>query len=524
MKVLALDNLQKVGIDVFVKEGIEVDVKGKMAPEELAGVIDHYDGVVVRGATKATAAVFEKVSRTKVIGRAGSGTDNIDKAAATKKGVVVMNTPGGNTVTTGEHAIAMMMALARQIPQATASMKDGKWEKNKFMGTELTDKVLGVVGMGNIGKVVAERGLGLKMAVLGFDPYVSKEDMARLGVEYVILDDLFRRSDFITFHTPLTPETKNMVNASSLAKMKKGVYLINCARGALIVEADLQAALESGKVKGAAIDVYPVEPPPADTPYFKHPNVILTPHLGAATTEAQEKVAVLIAEQISDFLKKGTIRNSVNFPSVSGELLPTLKPYLELGEKLGAFHGQMLDTPIKELKVEYIGEIGKLATAPVTISILKGLLQYQTEEVNLVNARMVAEERGIKVTETKAARSEDFTSLVRVQVITEKGESTISGTVYGTAPRVVTIDRYPIEADLSGSILMLRNQDVPGVVGRVGTFLGEKGINIAGLQLGRKEVGGTAVSLVSVDNPVPEPVLKQLSKLPNITAAKYLTF
>ncbi|PWB67646.1 MAG: phosphoglycerate dehydrogenase [Deltaproteobacteria bacterium] len=524
MKVLALDNLQKVGIDVFVKEGIEVDVKGKMTPEELAAAIDNYDGVVVRGATKATAAVFEKVSRTKVIGRAGSGTDNIDKVAATKKGVVVMNTPGGNTVTTGEHAIAMMMALARQIPQATASMKAGKWEKNKFMGTELTDKVLGVVGMGAIGKVVAERGLGLKMSVLGYDPYVSKEDMARLGVEFVTLDDLFRRSDFITFHTPLTPETKNMVNASSIAKMKKGVYLINCARGALIVEADLQAALESGRVKGAAIDVYPVEPPPAETPYFKHPNVILTPHLGAATTEAQEKVAVLIAEQISDFLKKGTIRNSVNFPSVSGELLPTLKPYLELGEKLGAFHGQMLDTPIQELRVEYIGEIGKLATAPVTISILKGLLQYQTEEVNLVNARMVAEERGIKVTETKAARSEDFTSLVRVKVITEKGESTISGTVYGTAPRVVTIDRYPIEADLSGGILMLKNQDVPGVVGRVGTFLGEKGINIAGLQLGRKEVGGTAVSLVSVDNPVPEPVLKQLSKLPNITAAKYLTF
>ncbi|HSL91622.1 MAG TPA: phosphoglycerate dehydrogenase [Candidatus Limnocylindrales bacterium] len=524
MKVLALDNLQKVGIDVFVKEGIEVDVKGKMTPEELASVIDNYDGVVVRGATKATAPVFEKVTRTKVIGRAGSGTDNIDKAAATKKGVVVMNTPGGNTVTTGEHAIALMMALARQLPQATASMKEGKWEKSKFMGTELTDKVLGVVGLGNIGKVVAERGLGLKMVVLGCDPYVTKEDMARLGVEYVALDELYRRSDFITFHTPLTPETKNMVNASSIGKMKKGVFLVNCARGALINEADLQAALESGKVKGAALDVFPVEPPPADTPYFKHPNVILTPHLGASTTEAQEKVAVLIAEQICDFLKKGTIRNSVNFPSVSAELLPTLKPYLELGEKLGAFHGQMLDAPLKELKVEYVGEVGKLSTAPVTISILKGLLQYQTEEVNLVNARMVAEERGVKVTETKAARSEEYTSLVRVHVLTEKGDASLSGTVFGTAPRVVRINAYPIEADLSGGILMLQNQDVPGVVGRVGTFLGEKGINIAGLQLGRVQVGGTAVSLISVDNPVPDPVLKQLSKLPNITAAKYLTF
>jgi D-3-phosphoglycerate dehydrogenase len=524
MKVLALDNLQKVGIDVFLKEGIEVDVKGKMTPDELAAVIDNYDGVVVRGATKATAAAFEKVSRMKVIGRAGSGTDNIDKVAATKKGVVVMNTPGGNTVTTGEHAIALLMALARQVPQATASMKEGKWEKNKFMGTEITDKVLGIVGMGNIGKVVAERALGLKMVVLGYDPYVSKDDMARLGVEMVALDDLYRRSDFITFHTPLTPETKNMVNAATIEKMKKGVFLINAARGALIQEDDLLKALESGRVKGAALDVYPVEPPPPETPLLKHPNVILTPHLGASTTEAQEKVAVLIAEQICDFLKKGTIRNSVNFPSVSAELLPILKPYLDLGEKLGSFHGQLLDAPLKELRVEYMGEAGKLSVAPVTISILKGLLQYQTEEVNLVNARMVAEERGVKVSESKSPRAEGYAGLVRVQVVTEKGESSVSGTVFGAAPRIVSIGMYPIEADLHGGILVLQNQDVPGVVGRVGTFLGEKGINIAGLQLGRLAVGGTAVSLINVDNPVPAKVLEQLSRLPNITSAKYLTF
>ncbi len=524
MKVLALDNLQKVGIDVFAKEGIEVDVKGKMTPEELAAAIDNYDGVVVRGATKATAPVFEKVSRVKVIGRAGSGTDNIDKVAATKKGVVVMNTPGGNTVTTGEHAIAMMMALARQIPQATASMKDGKWEKNKFMGTELTDKVLGIVGLGNIGKVVAERALGLKMVVVGFDPYVSKEDAARLGVETVSLDDLFKRSDFITFHTPLTPETKNMINKDSIAKMKKGVFIVNCARGALVNEADLLAALEAGKVKGVALDVYPVEPPPADAPLLKHPNVILTPHLGASTTEAQEKVAVLIAEQISDFLKKGTIRNSVNFPSVAGELLPVLRPFLALCEKLGSFHGQMLDAPLKELKVEYLGEIGKLATAPLTISVLKGLLQHQTEDVNLVNARMVAEERGVKVAEAKAAKAEDYASLIRVVAVTEKGESSVAGTVFGATPRIVKFDAYPIEAELAGGILILKNQDVPGVVGRVGTFLGEKGINIAGLQLGRREAGGTAVSLINVDNAVPDKVLAQLSKLPNVTAAKYLTF
>jgi len=524
MKILALDNLQKVGLDVFAKEGIEVDVRGKMTPEELAAVIDNYDGVVVRGATKATAASFEKVSRLKVIGRAGSGTDNIDTAAATKKGVVVMNTPGGNTVTTGEHAIALMMALARQVPQASASMKDGKWEKNKFMGMELTDKVLGVVGLGNVGKVVAERALGLKMVVIGYDPYVSKEDAGRLGVELVSLEDLYGRADFITYHTPLTPETKNMVNAASLAKMKKGVCIVNCARGALINEPDLLAALESGRVRGAAIDVFPVEPPPPDTPLLKHPNVILTPHLGASTTEAQEKVAVLIAEQISDFLKKGTIRNSINFPSVSAELLPTLKPFLDLCEKLGSFHGQLLDSPLKELRVEYLGEVGKLTTAPLTISVLKGLLQYQTEEVNLVNARMVAEERGIKLIEATAAKTEDYASLVRVVVVAGKGESSVAGTIFGTTPWIVKINLFPIDAELAGGMLMLENLDVPGVVGRVGTFLGEKGINIAGLKLGRKELGGTAVSLITVDNPVPEKLLAQLSKLPNITSAKYLTF
>jgi D-3-phosphoglycerate dehydrogenase len=524
MKVLALDNLQQVGIDVFIKEGVEVDVKGKMTPEELAAVINNYDGVVVRGATKATAASFENASRVKVIGRAGSGTDNIDKVAATKKGVVVMNTPGGNTVTTGEHAVAMMMALARQIPQATASMKAGKWEKNKFMGAELTDKVLGVVGLGAIGKVVAERGLGLRMTVVAFDPYVSKEDAGRLGVEMVTLDELYRRSDFITYHTPLTPETKGMVNAGTIAKMKDGVCIVNCARGALVNETDLLAALESKKVKGAALDVFATEPPPTDLPLLAHPNIILTPHLGASTTEAQEKVAVLIAEQICDFLKKGTIRNSVNFPSVAGELLPTLKPFLLLGERLGAFLGQLLDAPVKELKVEYQGEIGKLSTAPVTISVLKGLLQYQTEEVNLVNARMVAEERGIKVSEAKAPKSDPYASLLRVIAVTEKGELSVSGTVFAGAPKIVQIDATLIEADLAGGILMLQNQDVPGVVGRVGTFLGEKGINIAGLQLGRKEVGGTAVSLINVDNAVPENVLAQLRKLPNITAANYLVF
>lgn len=525
MKVLCLDNLQQVGIDVFLKEGIEVDVKGKMTPEELAKVINDYDGIVVRGATKATEVSFANVSRCKVIGRAGSGTDNIDKPAATKKGVVVMNTPGGNNVTTGEHAVAMMMALARQIPQATASMKAGKWEKNAFMGTELTGKVLGVVGMGQIGKVVAERGLGLKMQVLGFDPYVSKEDMARLGIECVTLDELYARADYITLHTPGTPETKGMINAATIAKMKDGVSLINCARGTLINEADVLAALQSGKMKGAALDVYAVEPP-ADfnAPLLQNPNVILTPHLGASTNEAQEKVAVLIAEQISEYLKKGTIRNSVNFPSVSAELMPTLKPWLEAGEKLGAFHGQLLDAPVKELKIEFLGEIGKLSTAPITISILKGMLQFQTEDVNLVNARMVAEERGIKVSEAKSPRSADYANLLQVTAVTEKGDTSVAGTVFGASPRIVSIGSFPIEAELTGGILLLKNEDVPGVVGKIGTFLGEKKINIAGLQLGREKAGGMAISLFNVDQPVQGEVLDALKKLPNIKGAHYLSF
>lgn len=524
MKILALDNLQQVGVDIFLKEGFEVDVRGKMSPSELAAVADQYDGIVVRGATKATAESLEKVSRLKVIGRAGSGTDNIDKAAATKKGVVVMNTPGGNNVTTGEHAISMMMSLARQIPQATASMKAGKWEKNAFMGTEITGKVLGVVGLGQIGKVVAERALGLKMVVLGYDPYVSQDDMARLGIEHATLDEIWAKADFVTLHTPLTPETKGLVGAATIAKMKDGVFVVNCARGELVDSDALLAALDSGKVKGAALDVFPVEPPPADMPLLHHPNVILTPHLGASTNEAQEKVAVLIAEQISDFLKKGTIRNSVNFPSVSADVLTILKPYLDLGERLGAFHGQLISSPVKEVRIEYVGEIGKFDVAPITLSVLKGLLQYQTEEANLVNARVVAQERGIVVSESKASHAVDFASLVRVTAVFEGGESTLSGTVFGTAPRLVRIDGFAIEADLSGGILMLRNQDVPGVVGRVGTFLGEKGINIAGFQLGRAKAGGTAVALITVDNAVPEIVMSGLSKVPNVTSAKYLTF
>ena len=524
MKVLVLDNLDQSGIDVFIKEGIEVDAKSKLSKEELLNSISVYDALVVRGATKVTSDIIDKATGLKVIGRAGSGTDNIDTLSATKKGIVVMNAPGANTITTAEHALAMIFSLARHVPQATASMKNGKWEKNLFMGTELTNKVLGIIGFGNIGKAVAERALGLKMVVLAYDPYISKEDAYKLGVELVPLDEIYARSDFITYHTPLTPETKGMINNQTILKMKKGVFIINCARGELIDETDLLAALESKHVKGIALDVFSLEPPPNDMLLLKHPNVVLTPHLGASTNEAQEKVAIQIAEQISDFLKNGVIRNSINFPSVTAEMLKILRPYIDLCEKLGSFRGQLLSDPLKELRIEYLGEASKLMTEPLTISILKGLLQHQTEDVNLVNAKLVAEERGIKVAETKTSKTEDYTSLIRVITITDTEETSISGVIFGNNPKITMINDFRIEAVLSGGILMLENLDVPGVVGLLGTFLGKKGINIANFQLGRTKPGGTAISLINVDNVVSQDVLNELVKLPNVTSAKYLIF
>ncbi|NHJ23738.1 MAG: phosphoglycerate dehydrogenase [Candidatus Lokiarchaeota archaeon] len=524
MKILVLDDLHQAGIDVFMREGFQIDSKSKINTTELTELINNYDAIVVRGATKISSEILNLASRLKVIGRAGSGVDNINIIAATKKGVVVMNTPGGNTITTAEHALALMFSLARQVPQASASMKDGKWEKSFFIGTELTNKILGIIGLGNIGKIVAERAIGLKMVVLAYDPYISKEDAIKFGVELVSLDEIYARCDFITYHTPLTPETRGIINIQAINKMKKGVFLINCARGELINESDLLAALESNHVKGVALDVFSMEPPPRDLPLLKHPNVILTPHLGASTIEAQEKVAILIAEQISDFLKYGTIRNSVNFPPITSEMLPILRPYLTLCERLGSFRGQLLSSPLKELRIEYLGEVSKLMTEPLTISVLKGLLQHQTEDVNLVNARMVAEERGIKVSETKTTKTENYTSLIRVISILNNEEASISGVIFGNNPKVIKVNHFPIEADLSGGILMLENLDVPGVIGRVGTFLGDKGINIASFQLGRNKPGGTAISLINVDNIVSDKVITELVMLPNVNFAKYLIF
>ncbi len=524
VKVLALDNLQAVGIDFMRSEGIDVDVQGKMSPDELKEVINSYDAIIVRSGTKVPAEVLGGIERLKVIGRAGVGVDNIDVSAATKNGVVVMNTPGGNTVTTAEHTISLMMSLVRNIPQAARSMKEGKWEKSKFMGSEISDKAIGIIGLGNIGKIVADRAKGLKMIVLGYDPYISAEDAALLGVELVSLEELFKRSDVVTVHTPLTPETKNIINAENISKMKDGVYIINCARGGIVNEAELAEAVNSGKVAGAAIDVFPQEPPPPDSQVLGNERIICTPHLGASTIEAQEKVALQIAEQIVDYLKRSTIRNSVNFPSISAELVPIIRPFIELAEKLGSFHGQLLVGRPSEITVEYHGEVTQFDTAQITIAAIKGFLQHQVEGVNLVNARMIGEERGLKVTETKTARSETYASLIRVKTRSNGKDFVCSGTLFGKEPMIVKIMGFHIEAHLEGSIIMMNNQDVPGVLGSVGTYLGEREINIAGIQLGREKVGGTAISLINVDQEVPEDIIAGIMSLPSIRDAKYLVF
>jgi D-3-phosphoglycerate dehydrogenase len=523
-KVLALDNLQAVGIDFLRSEGIDVDVAGKKNAEELKEMINSYDAIIVRSGTKVPAEVLAGVDRLKVIGRAGIGVDNIDISAATKNGVVVMNTPGGNTVTTAEHTISLMMSLMRNIPQAARSMKNGKWEKSKFMGSEISDKAIGIIGLGNIGKIVADRANGLKMIVLGYDPYISSEDGARLGVELVSLEELFKRSDVVTVHTPLTPETKGIINKENIAKMKDGVYIINCARGGIVNEADLVEAVNSGKVAGAAIDVYPQEPPPADSLVLGSDRIICTPHLGASTVEAQEKVALQIAEQIVDYLQRNTIRNSVNFPSISAELVPIISPFVELAEKLGSFHGQLLEGRPSEFTVEYHGEISQFDTAQITIAAMKGFLQHQVEGVNLVNSRMIGEERGLTVTEKKTARSETYASLIRVKTLSNGKEFVCSGTLFGKETMIVKIMGFHIEAHLDGSIIMMHNQDVPGVLGSVGTYLGERNINIAGIQLGREKVGGTAISLINADHKVPADVIEGIKSLPNINDAKYLVF
>ncbi len=523
MKVLVSDNISPKGVEIMKKAGLEVDVKTGMSPEELKACIGEYHGLVIRSATKVTKEIIEAATNLKVIGRAGSGLDNVDKEAATKRGIVVMNTPGGNTITTAEHAIAMMFALARNIPQATQSMKEGKWEKKKFMGVELFNKTLGILGLGNIGSQVARRAQGLQMNVIGYDPFLSDERARELGLEKVTLEELFERSDFITIHTPLTPETKNLINRETIKTMKDGVRIINCARGGIINEKDLYEALEAGKVAGAALDVFEKEPP-EDLTLIKHEKVICTPHLGASTKEAQENVAVAIAEQIVDYLLQGTIRNAVNFPSIPADQVPHLRPYINLAEILGKFTAQVYEGGVTEVTLEYRGEATEIDTKPVTIAALKGLLEpILTETVNFVNAPIIAKERGIEVKETKSPDSGDYYTMLVMRVKANGQANEVFGTLYGKKePRIIRIDNFPVEIVPEGTMLFIYNNDRPGVIGNIGTLLGKNDINIARMHFGRESRGGMAISVVNVDTEVSDELLKEIRQLPNIISVKVI--
>jgi len=528
-RVLIADKLAPEGMAILrhaAESGqLQIDERVGMKPEELVKAVGDYDALIVRSSSTVTAEVVAAANKLRVIGRAGIGVDNIDVDAATKRGIAVMNTPGGNNVTTAEHAVSMLLSLARSIPQATASMKAGKWEKSKFTGSELSNKTLGIVGIGNIGRLVAERAQGLKMKVIAYDPFITEEKAREMHIELVTLDALLQRADFVSIHTPLLPETRNLIDAAALAKMKPGARLVNCARGGIVDELALAEALKAKRIAGAALDVFEEEPVPTDHPLLQLDNVICTPHLGAATAEAQVAVSVAIAEQVVDFLVNSVTRNAVNMPSLSAEQLEVLKPYLALGERLGSVQAQLLTDAPKEITVEYAGDVASLDVQPVTVAVLKGLLArlLETSVVNFVNARELAKERGIKVIEAKTTEPKGFTNSLVVRVRTAQKTSEVAGAVFGRdVIRLVKINGFYLEAVPEGFILMLNNRDVPGVVGNVGMLLGEAKINIAGLQLGREKVGGMALSLVHVDERIPAPVLEQLRQLPNIVSADLL--
>ncbi len=520
-KVLVSDKLAPEGVEIFINApGIEVDVTTNLTPEELKGVIKNYDGLAVRSASKITADIIDNAEKLKVIGRAGIGLDNIDAPAASKRGIVVMNTPGGNTITTAEHAIAMMLSLARKIPQATISMKAEKWEKNKFMGSEVYNKTLGIIGIGRVGSIVANRAQGLKMNVIAYDPFISRDAAEKSGVKLMPLDEVLAASDFISLHTPLTDETRRIINAEAFKKMKTGVYVINCARGGIIVEDDLYDALVSGKVAGAALDVFEEEPS-GNHKLMKLDNVICTPHLGASTDEAQRNVAIAVAQQIVDYLTKGEIRNAVNFPSVSAEVLKLVRPHLTLAEKMGHLQAQILSGGTEEIEIEYSGEILDYDVAPVTIAFVKGFLTpILQENVNFINAPIIARERGIRVIESRSTEIKDYTTMISARITTSEETSVVEGTIFGRQdPRIVRINDFTLDVMPEGHMILLYNQDRPGVIGNVGVTLGNNGINIARLHLSRELIDGKALVVISTDSAASDDVLSQLKNLPNVLSA-----
>ena len=523
-KVLISDKMDPNAARIFEERGCDVDVITGESPEELAARIGDYDGLAIRSSTKVTGEILDAATNLKVIGRAGIGVDNVDIPYASSKGVVVMNTPFGNSITTAEHAIAMIMALARQIPAANARTQAGEWPKSAFMGVEVTGKTLGLIGAGNIGSIVASRALGLRMKVIAFDPFLTPDRAVEMGVEKVELDDLLARADFITLHTPLTDQTRNILSRENLAKTKQGVRIVNCARGGLIDEAALKDALDSGHVAGAALDVFAQEPA-KDSPLFGTENFICTPHLGASTTEAQVNVALQVAEQMADYLVNGGVTNALNMPSLSAEEAPKLRPYMALAEKLGSLVGQLAHGNLTEISIEREGAAASLNGKPIDAAVLAGFMGQYSDAVNMVNAPFLAKERGLDVRSVRHDREGAYNTLIRVTVGTDAGPRSVAGTLFGNAaPRLVEIFGIGVEADLDGSMLYIVNEDAPGFIGRIGSLLGENGINIGTFNLGRRAAGGEAVLLLSLDSPIPSEMMDQICKVPGVKTAMPLEF
>jgi D-3-phosphoglycerate dehydrogenase len=523
-KVLISDKMDPKAAQIFRERGVEVDEITGKTPEELKAIIGQYDGLAIRSSTKATKEIIDAATNLKVIGRAGIGVDNVDIPYASSKGVVVMNTPFGNSITTAEHAIALMFALARDLPEADKSTQAGKWEKNRFMGVEVTGKTLGLIGAGNIGSIVADRAQGLKMKVVAFDPFLSPERAVEIGVEKVELDQLLARADFITLHTPLTDQTRNILSRENLLKTRKGVRIINCARGGLVDEAALKELLDSGHVAGAALDVFVTEPA-KEHPLFGTPNFVATPHLGASTSEAQVNVAIQVAEQMADYLVNGGVTNALNMPSLTAEEAPRVRPYMELAEKLGSLVGQLAHGSIGRVSIHSEGAATEVNQKPIVSAVLAGFLRVHSDTVNMVNAPFLAKERGIEVREVKTEKEGDYHTLVRVSVKTEAGERSVAGTLFGNGqPRLVELFGIKVEADLAGPMLYVVNEDAPGFIGRLGTTLGEAGVNIGTFHLGRRAAGGEAVLLLSVDEAVTPDLIAKVRALPGVKTAMSLKF
>lgn len=523
-KVLISDKMADAATEIFKQKNIDVDVITGQSPEDLKSIIHQYDGLAIRSSTKVTSDILASATNLKVIGRAGIGTDNIDKVAATKAGVIVMNTPFGNSTTTAEHTIAMMMAMARSIPQANHSTHQGKWEKSKFMGIELTNKTLGVIGCGNIGAIVIDRAQGLRMKVIGFDPFLTEDRAVELGIKKVDMDELYAQADFITLHVPKTDKTQNMIDATAFNKMKDGVRIMNVARGGLINEDDLLDALNSGKVAGAALDVFAKEPA-IDNPLFGHDNVICTPHLGASTIEAQDNVAIDVANQIADYLNHGAVVNALNMPSISAEDAPKLTPYLTLADHMGSMMGQITDSAIQSIDIEYAGKVSFLNTAPLSSMVIASVLKASMDDVNMVSAPEIAKSRGINISNTFKDKAENFETAITIRLKTENRTKEIIGTLFADkSPRIMSIDHVPVEAAITPSMIFIRNDDKPGLIGAVGMILGNQDVNIADFRLGRIEGTSEAVALVAIDGNLDKNMIDDIRNLPSVKQVQALKF